>query len=97
MSDQRGRTEAPSDQQPERQPARARGSTGGRDGSEQDQVVAVHDLALVGRAELALEVVRGPADQAGISSASKLTSPRATGTPVGAGQVDRVAGDERAR
>src|SRR6476646_56711 len=33
--------------------------------SEQDQVVAVHDLALVARAEVALEVVGGAAQQAG--------------------------------
>ena len=66
-------------------------------GSEQDQVVAVHDLALVRRPELALELVRGAAEQ--VRDLLGVEVHQATGhrPAVGIGQVDRVTGDERTR
>ena len=65
---------------------------------EEHEVVAVHDLALVRRARArAAASPRSCRPARGISSASKLTSPRATAHAVGAGQVDRVAGRRRSR
>ena len=63
---------------------------------QQDEVVAVDDLALVRRPELAPQAADVLPTSAGISSASKLTRPRATGVPSGPTRSTGSPGDERA-
>src|SRR5262245_28633628 len=64
--------------------------------SEQHEVVAVHDLALVRRTQLALEVVGGPAEQARDLLGVEVHQSAGDRPAVGIGQVDRVAGHEGA-
>src|SRR3954469_18476697 len=61
---------------------------------QQDQVVAVHDLALVGGTQLARQVARGPADQPGQLGRVVVDQAARHRHPVGSDQVDRVPADE---
>ena len=65
--------------------------------SEQREVVAVDDLALVRRPELAPQGRRGAADQARDLVGVEVDQPAGDRDAVGAGEVDRVAGDEGRR
>jgi hypothetical protein len=62
---------------------------------QQHQVVAVHDLPLVRRPELAPQHRGGPADQRGDLVGVEVDQPPGDRDPVGTGQVHRVTGGER--
>jgi len=62
--------------------------------SEEGEVVAVHDLALVRRSQLAPQGRRGPPDQPRDLVGVEVDQAARDRPAVGAGEVDRVTGDE---